>query len=1146
MAKVLGLDLGSASIGWAVVTENNEEVQIEALGSRIIPLSPDDVTEFTQGNAISKNATRTLRRTQRKGYDRYQQRRANLTEFLNANGMLQGEALIKLEKLQLWGVRARAVSERLALPEIGRVLYHLNQKRGYKSAREDNNDKNQREYVEKVMNRHKEIAARGITIGQLFFEELSKDSTYRTKERVFPRKAYEEEFDRIVACQREFYPQLFTDEKTGILKHQILFYQRRLKSCKHLVSVCEFEGREYVNKSGKIVFDGPKVAPKSSPLAQLCKNWESVNNLTLSNRRGERLDIKPSQRRELVEYLDQKEKLTLTDLYRILEIRKSDGWWGRKAIGKGLQGNTTKNLIRKALGGEQEELLRFNLTKKDTDLVDVETGEVIPIISEVCLEEPLYRLWHLIYSIKEKAELAAALKKQFGITDPTLVDNLFALDFVKQGYTNKSAKAMRRILPFLELGVKYSEACERAGFRHSESLTKEENESRELQSRLKSIVKNELRQPIVEKILNQMINVVNALLEKHGPFDEIHVELARELKQSREERSETTKAFGKAERENKSIAERIASEYNLTPTRSRIQKYKMWEEAEYACIYCGKRVEVSEFLRGFDVEVEHIIPRSLFFDDSMSNKACACRNCNKAKGNQTAYDFMNGKSQGEFEDYLQRVERLFKDKKKTKYKRLLTKGDEIPTDFIDRQLRESQYIARKSREILSSVCRNVTATSGSVTDFIRHTWGWDRVLHNLNLERYKLAGLTEIKEREHKSNNWNEEVIKEWTKRLDHRHHAIDALVIACTKQGYIQRINNMSELKDVIFAPDERQGKEYQERLTKLEKYILLQPHFSTGEVEQAADSILVSFKAGKKAASLGKRYMHRGHKRILVQEKVVIPRGALHEESVYGVIDRYAQNRKGETIFEKQSVLKYPLASIARKDIDFIVDARIRELVRQRFENFSEREKDVWKDMENAPLLFNEIPIRSVRCFTGLKPEATATLDRGSVKLGNNHHIAIYIDGEGKRHESCVTFWHAVERKQQGIPILITKPNEIWDALPAGLSDAFLKQLPDPNWTFEVSLQQNEMFILGLEPEAFEEAYRTADYRLLSKYLYRVQNISTRTYRFCLHNLTQYDISKSNKPDRRFLNITSVDALFRQNPQKVYVSLLSKITKG
>ena len=167
---------------------------------------------------------------------------------------------------------------------------------------------------------------------------------------MFPRRAYEAEFDQIMECQKEFYPEVLAEKEIDKLRNEIIFYQRKLKSCKHLVAVCDFEKREYENKEGKIVFGGPKVAPKSSPLFQICKIWEEVNNVVLKNRKNDELYITMEQRRAMVDFLDNHEKMTLSDLYSILGISKHDGWWGGKAIGKGLQGNTTKIALKNALG----------------------------------------------------------------------------------------------------------------------------------------------------------------------------------------------------------------------------------------------------------------------------------------------------------------------------------------------------------------------------------------------------------------------------------------------------------------------------------------------------------------------------------------------------------------------------------------------------------------------------------------------------------------------------------------------------------------------------------------------------------------------------------------------------------------------------
>ena len=199
MKKILGLDLGVGSVGWCLLEADDQStpVHILGMGSRIVPLSTDDATEFSQGNAISKNASRTQKRTQRKGYDRYQMRRAALTDMLRKSGMLPDERLIKLPVLELWQLRASAVERQCSLPEIGRVLYHINQKRGYRHSRSDNEEeKAQRDYVQAINSRYAELKEEGLTIGQHFAKKLAETAvtteggtyyTYRIKEQVFGR-----------------------------------------------------------------------------------------------------------------------------------------------------------------------------------------------------------------------------------------------------------------------------------------------------------------------------------------------------------------------------------------------------------------------------------------------------------------------------------------------------------------------------------------------------------------------------------------------------------------------------------------------------------------------------------------------------------------------------------------------------------------------------------------------------------------------------------------------------------------------------------------------------------------------------------------------------------------------------------------------
>ncbi len=1158
MKKILGLDLGVGSIGWALIsTENEQPKEILAMGSRIVPLTKDDSDQFSKGQAITKNAERTAARTARKGLDRYQLRRNFLTQILRENHMLPER--MDENVFTLWKLRADAANPscQLTLPQIGRVLYHLNQKRGYKHAKSDESaDSKQTAYVEAVNNRWAELQTSGLTLGQYFYQQLEAGkvdnggqpySTFRIKDLVYPRAAYIAEFDAIMEAQRAYYPEVLTPELIDTLRNRIIFYQRPLKSCKHLVSLCEFEMKAYTTASGKVVYGGPKVAPRTSPLAELCKIWESVNNLTLTNRNNEIYPFTLEERQKLVDFMMEHEVLKLTDMQKILGITKKDGWWAGKAIGKGLQGNKTLVALRKALdtlpASQREEMLRFNLQLENAGVFDIETGEELQIVSEEVEKEPLYRLWHLVYSTRSREELAHALEKQYSIIDEEIIENLYKLDFVKPGYANKSNKFMRKLLPYLQEGMMYSKACEYIGVNHSNSRTKEQNATRELLTTLPQLQKNELRQPIVEKILNQMINVVNALVKQYGAIDEIRVELARELKQSKDERESTYKRNNDNERLNKTIAEKIA-ELGIRVSKSRIQKYKMWEETNKCCIYCGKVVNLNDFLKGIDSEVEHIIPRSVLFDDSFSNKTCACRECNHDKGNMTGYDYVSGKGQAELEAYTKRVDELFQQKKisKTKRDHLLWKHSDIPQDFIERQLRQSQYIAKKAVEILQQICREVHATSGSVTDFLRHEWGYDEVLHTLNFPRYKEAELTYVKVFVNNGVEQKKELIRDWTKRLDHRHHAVDALTIALTRQSYIQRLNTLTdeEGREIMIKDVEDKYVKTNEKRSLLQKWISLQPHFSFDEVKDKVDGILISFRAGKRVTTPAKRAVYRNGKKHIVQTGLQVPRGALSKESVFGKVNG-------------KYVIKYPLESLQTKDLPYILDTRIRKLIEERLAVFGGNAKKAFAE----PLYSDKaqtMQIRSVRCDACLSDATTAVVKRnaegqpiGYVQPRNNHHIALYRDKNGKVHESVVTFWEAVNRKQHNLPVIVENPTELWTELidRNDVPQVLLENLPQDGWEFVISMQANEMFVLGMTEEAWHDALEANDYHAINKHLYRVQKISSKDYMFRHHIETSVEDKdrKISMQMKRMIPIRSAQGLYDQNPHKVKINLLGQI---
>jgi CRISPR-associated endonuclease Csn1 len=1220
MKKVLGLDLGVGSIGWCLVEkeDDNTPKRIIRMGSRIVPISSDEESGYTKGNAISKNADRTAKRTARKCYDRYQLRRQALVNLLKRLGMEPSKKLIfEQNPLELWQKRADAASKEITLEELGRVLLHINQKRGYKHSRLSNSDSKETAYVQEVNSRYDDLKAEGLTVGQHFAAKLKENEqtsadgkkyyNYRIKEQVYPRHAYEEEVEKILEVQSRFHADTLTPDVCKEIR-DIIFYQRDLKSCKNLVSLCEIESYT-IKKDGKEITIGPKVAPRTSPLAQLSSILETANNITIRNKRNDELYISPEQRKAIADFLDNNEVMKLTDLYKILNIGRKDGWWAGKAIGKGLKGNTTKYQIRKAMSNlpkdQVNSLTAFQL--EYDEYVDEETGEVRKRINNTSAEkQPLYRLWHLLYSIKDVDELSGALR-HLGIKDEESIQKLCNLDFRTAGYANKSAKAIGRILPYLMEGMMYSEACERAGFDHSRRI----NPDRKLQTSLPQIQKNELRQPVVEKILNQLINIVNALLEKEGIIDEIRIELARELKQSKDERNEAFKRNNQNERLNKEYAERI-KEYGLTPTRNRIMKMKMWEESDYTCMYCGQPVNVTEFLKGADVEREHIIPRALLFDNSFTNQVCSCRRCNSQKGMRTAYDFIeDDKGQEGLNAYIERINDLFNRKNisRSKFNRLLVshkayisrkaQGKETEEDkelwenFIDRQLRQSQYIARKSVEMLQQVCKDVYTTSGSVTDFVRHQWGYDEILHDLNFERFKKAGLTTMVTQLHSGKEVEVERIKDWTKRLDNRHHAVDALAIACTTQGMIQRLNTLNASREGIL--DELNSKE--ERVvdperSMLEKWIYTQPHISYAQAKEAIDNIIISQRPNIRITVPGKRYITQNRKRTLAQTGIIVPRGALHAEFVYGRIMK--QGADGVTL-TPQYVRKYKLGIGAQgflfngkefykeelkkdsktdlssivvtdkiKDVlEKVVDGGIRQRILERlnrgFEEGTDYRANVaqalanLKNLDEDPIFSDDAktrPIRTVRKYVSSSTMVAVRKDCNGkpiafVEPDGNHHVAIYKDENGMITESIVTKWQAVQRKLNHIPVIIDNPSQTWSEI-MGRNDVpeeLLQTLPKDKSTLLLSLQIGEAFIMGMDDAEYQKAVEEKDMQALAEHLYFVQSISSSDYRFRRHIESQYDTNDINKEDLRFLRIRKIQALFEYNPQKVKVTVLGDI---
>ena len=170
----------------------------------------------------------------------------------------------------------------------------------------------------------------------------------------------------------------------------------------------------------------------------------------------------------------------------------------------------------------------------------------------------------------------------------------------------------------------------------------------------------------------------------------------------------------------------------------------------------------------------------------------------------------------------------------------------------------------------------------------------------------------------------------------------------------------------------------------------------------------------------------------------------------------------------------------------------------------------------------------------------------DFGYVNPMNNHHVALYSTPEGKMEEKIVSFWEAVERKNLGLPVIVDNPTEIWDNLTSSDKEYptdILDNLPEHDWSFIVSMQQNEMFILGMSDDEYNDAIEAKDKKALCENLYRVQNLSSSDYVFRRHVETSVDVDETAKLSKKLYRVRSFKALFTLNPRKVSITSLGEI---
>lgn len=959
-AYVLGLDLGPASLGWAVVDEDGK--QILASGVRVFP---EGVDRNQQGGEISKKEQRRLARGMRRQTLRRARRRRLLRHALIQAGLLPEVArLISDDPLRItweqvqfreedpYSLRHRALSERLEPYEIGRVLMHLNKRRGFLSNRRT--DRAKKEEKSALLTEISTLEAQlgGRTLGQYLAELQAGDPQTRLRGRHTRRDMYEREFEAIWAAQQKHHPMLLTEQlkygsagkqtypcepghpkSGGFLEryglHGIIFFQRPMYWPKSVVGQCELE---------------PKLrrCPRADRLAQRCRLVQEVNNLRLLDTgSAEERPLKPEERALLLRFLERAKEKTFEDI--------------------------RKEFCRKL---SLPETIRFNLERGERKKMQGMPTDALlarrDLFGKGWYDRPEEEKDRIVAALIDEENEAPLLKQATGAwgLDQAAAEALLRVD-LPSGYANFSRVALEKLRPHLEEGLLLMtrdgtpSALAKAGYLRPDQRVVNQ---RDFLPPPPSITN-----PLVRQALYEVRRLINALIREYGWPARIHIELAREVKGTAADRERRSKEMREREKQRDEAADKIR-ELGVKVTRDAIDRYLLWQEQRRECIYSGRSISQAQLFSG-EVDVDHILPRERSLDNSFMNRVLCFRSENGEKKDRTPWEWLAGNNADKYEEVLQRTKCL----PYPKAQRFRQSHVELE-DFFARQFVDTTYITTQVQQYVRCLGADVVCTKGMHTAELRQHWGLNTVLRDDGLD---------LKNRE------------------DHRHHAVDAIVIALTNRSRLQQLARLfrhGASGEVLPEP---------------------WPHFRD-VVEQAVNGIHVS---------------HR------VQHKI---RGALHEETLYGPTEKPWRKREGERPWAKAwkekselFVHRKPLETLTPAEVEHIRDDRVRELVIERLTKFGIKAgrkqtaipKEVWKE----PLLLTPCKgksrgrpaviksVRVVKCEGTIRP-----IRNGSayVKPGSLHHLCIfeYQDERGRRkriHES-VNMLEAARRKKDGEPII------------------------------------------------------------------------------------------------------------------------------
>lgn len=773
-----------------------------------------------------------------------------------------------------------------------------------------------------------EIEKSDKTVGEYIYNALLKKPSQKIRGklvRTIERRFYRDELRQILEkqidlnaslqdttvfkqCVEELYPHnlqhqsaLLNKDISHLLIEDILYYQRPLRSQKSSISNCLLESRTFIHDNIK-KSEPLKCIPKSHPLYQEFRLWKWISDLRIINRDNDmtyHLLQSTNDIEVLYDFLNERREIDQKTLLKHFKLKESDYRWNY-VEDKKYPCNETHSMIASRL--EKVKDMPFDFLNKEKE----------------------QELWHVIYSVSDKIEYEKALRsfaKKNNLDVESFYEAFRKFPPFPSNYGSYSAKAIKKLLPLMRIGKYWNwdridtptkdriaklltgEFDEEIKERVREKTQKQSLESEtdfqglpewlakyivydrhsekreigkwqtvsDLEEYLAAFRQHSLKNPIVEQVITETLRVVRDIWQNYGNgaedfFDEIHIELGREMKNPADERKRLTEQVVKNENTNLRIKTLLIEMLNdsdienvrpyspmqqdilkiyedgvlnsdieipediekisklAQPTKSELQRYKLWLEQKYRSPYTGAIIPLNKLFTPA-YEIEHIIPQQRYYDDSFSNKVICESAVNKLKDNQTGLQFIQNHAGQIVELGMGKTAKIFVEAEyadfvkqhyvKNRAKKNKLMALDIPERMIERQLNDTRYISKFIMQALSNIVRaeknddgvnskNILASNGQITSKLKQDWGMDAIWNELILPRFeRLNQITNSSQ----FTLYNErhqkylpavpfELQKGFQKkRIDHRHHAMDALVIACATRNHINFLNNQNAL---------------------------------------------------------------------------------------------------------------------------------------------------------------------------------------------------------------------------------------------------------------------------------------------------------------------------------------------------------------